>query len=159
MRELVDAAKNWLTMDGLWFRAVETRYGLDAAIECDKAVWKQFSAVEAGRIMDRCGLPGNGGLDALEIALKHRLFALVNVQEIVRPDKDTVLYYMRTCRTQAARERKGLPLFPCKPIGIVDHETFARTIDPRISVECISCPPDAPAPDFCCGWRFTLRNG
>jgi hypothetical protein len=46
-RELVDAAKNWHAIDGLWFLAVEARFGIEAAIACDKAVWKSFSASDA----------------------------------------------------------------------------------------------------------------
>ncbi len=37
---LHDAALNWLAHDGLWFRAVEDKYGLDAAVELDKAAWE-----------------------------------------------------------------------------------------------------------------------
>lgn len=37
LRELVRlAALNWLAHDGLWFRAVEDKYGLDAATEVDR---------------------------------------------------------------------------------------------------------------------------
>lgn len=157
-RELIDAAKNWLAIDGLWFLAVEEEFGLETAIACDVAVWKQFSRIEAERIRKRLNLPEQGGLDALETALQYRLFAHINTFEIRRPDPCTLEYYMVTCRTQEARERKNLPLFPCKEIGMVDYPTFARVIDPDISTECISCPPDAPAGNFRCGWRFTCAD-
>jgi len=155
--ELIDAAKNWLAIDGLWFLAIEERYGLDTAIACDAAVWKEFSRIEADRIMKRLHLPENGGLETLEIALHHRLFSLINTYELKRPGIGILECYMITCRTQTARTRKGLPLFPCKTIGIVDYVTFAERIDPRIQTECISCPPDHPAGSFHCGWRFTLE--
>jgi hypothetical protein len=157
-QELVNAAKNWLAIDGLWFLAVEERYGLDAAIACDLEAWQQFSVIEARRIKYLLGLPDNGGLDALERALPHRLFAYVNEQEIRRPDDHTLLYFMKTCRTQTARNKKELPLFPCKEIGIMDHTQFARTIDTRIETTCITCPPDPPEKGICCGWRFLLRR-
>jgi hypothetical protein len=155
-RELVDAAKNWHAIDGLWFLAVEARFGMEAAIACDKEVWTRFPAIEAGRIKERLALPDNGGLDALEQALSHRLFSLVNEQKIIRVDPGTLEYYMVTCRTQDARDRKGMPKFPCREIGEVEYRSFARAIDPRIRVDCISCPPDPPVPGFCCGWRFFL---
>jgi len=155
---LVDAAKNWLAIDGLWFLAVEEQHGLDAAIAFDAKVWEQFSAIEADRIIRRLRLPASGGLDALATALGHRLFALINTQELVRRDERTLEVYMRTCRTQSARTRKGLPLFPCKSIGIIDYTTFARAIDSRISIECISCPPDMPGGKYCCAWRFRLEE-
>ena len=60
-RELIDAAKNWLAIDGLWFLEIEKRYGLDIALECDIAAWKEFSRIEAERIMNRLRLPPSGG--------------------------------------------------------------------------------------------------
>lgn len=154
--ELVDAAKNWLAIDGLWFLAVEERFGLETAIACDVAAWKQFSQIEARRIRERLNLPEDGGLNALEIALKHRLFSFINQYRLLRPDARTLEYYMLTCRTQDARTRKGLAFFPCKEIGLVDYPLFASTIDPMISTTCIACPPDSQQRDFRCGWRFTI---
>ena len=61
-------------MDGLWFQAVEQRYGMDTAIAMDRQVWELFAVIEALRIKERLNLPENGGLDALEIALKTGLF-------------------------------------------------------------------------------------
>lgn len=154
--ELNDAAKNWLAIDGLWFLAIEERYGLDTAIACDVAVWEQFSRIEAQRIIKRLNLPDNGGLDALQIALEHRLFSYINEYEIKRPSPHILEYYMVSCRTQDARVRKGLDFFPCKQIGIVDYPIFAKAIDPAITTVCISCPPDLPAGNFHCGWRFSI---
>jgi hypothetical protein len=47
LRELIDAAKNRLAIDGLWFLAVEEKYGLEAVIECDKVIRARFSVIEA----------------------------------------------------------------------------------------------------------------
>ena len=154
--ELIDAAKNWLAIDGLWFLEIEKRYGLDIAIECDAAVWKEVSRIEAERIMTRLNLPHDGGLDVLEIALHHRLFSLINTYDIRKPEPDVLELFMNSCRTQVARDRKGLPLFPCKTIGLIDYEIFARTIDPKIQVACIACPPDPLVRSYHCGWRFTV---
>ena len=33
---LIDASKNWLAHDGLWFRAVEEKFGIEAAMELDR---------------------------------------------------------------------------------------------------------------------------
>jgi hypothetical protein len=154
--ELIDAARNWLAMDGLWFLAVEKGYGLAAAMEIDRGVWRDFSRIEAERIKKRLFLRENGGLEALDIALRHRLHSVLNEFRIERPGPDTLCYFMVRCRTQAARERKGLPLFPCREIGMVEYSVFAATIDPRISTGCIACPPDGSKRDFMCGWRFHL---
>jgi len=153
---LEDAAKNWLAHDGLWFLAVEGACGMETAIQCDARAWEGFSAIEAQRIMQRHGLPPGGGLDALEVALGYRLYAFLNVQEICRVDERTLVFRMNDCRVQAARKRKGLPDFPCKPVGLVEYSVFARTVDPRIRTRCIACPPDPHPEEFWCAWEFTI---
>jgi len=37
---LRDAAINWLAHDSLWFRAVEDKFGLEAAMELDGKAWE-----------------------------------------------------------------------------------------------------------------------
>lgn len=154
--ELSDAAKNWLAMDGLWFQAVEQRYGMDTAIAMDRQVWELFAVIEALRIKERLNLPENGGLDALEIALKNRLIFLLNELEILRPDKNTLLVTTKTCRVQAARKKKGLPDFPCRTVGLVEFPVFAHTIDSRIVTSCLSCPPEILPGIPYCSWKFTI---
>ncbi|MCS7282273.1 MAG: DUF6125 family protein [Anaerolineae bacterium] len=155
---LEDAAKNWLAHDGLWFLAVERACGMEIAIQCDIQAWEQFSAIEARRIMERHNIPAGGGLEALQAALSYRLYAYLNVQEAIRVDERTLVFRMNDCRVQAARKRKGLPDFPCKPVGLVEYEVFARTVDPRIRTRCIACPPDPHPEEFWCAWEFTLEE-
>lgn len=49
---------------------------------------------------------------------------------------------MNKCRVQFTRNRKGLPDFPCKSVGIVEYSEFAKTIDQRIKTEYVACPPE-----------------
>jgi hypothetical protein len=65
---------------------------------------------------------------------------------------------MNDCRVQAARRRKGLPDFPCKPVGLVEYGNFASSIDPRFLTECIACPPDPHPDQYWCAWKFTLTD-
>ena len=154
---LTDFAKNWLAHDGLWFLAVEQQADMKTAIELDRQAWEKFTVIEAKRIMARHNLGENGGLDSLKQALGWRMYAFINRQEIRNETAGSFEFYMVDCRVQAARKRKELPLFPCKPVGIVEYSGFARTIDPRIKTECIACPPDAEAgSEFYCGWRFSI---
>ncbi|MHB0884508.1 MAG: DUF6125 family protein [Bacillota bacterium] len=157
--ELVtDLAKRWLAHDGLWFQAVEGASGIDEAIALDAQAWERFTVIEAERIKRFLGLPERGGLDALERALKFRLYAVINEQESERPDERILLFRMRACRVQEARKRKGLPDFPCKPVGLVEYAGFARTIDPRIITAVETCPPDAHPATHWCAWRFTIEK-
>ena len=154
---LEDAAKLWLAHDGLWFQAVEGSHGMEEAIRLDAEAWGRFSPIEAKRIMQRQGIGERGGVEALAKALDHRLYSYINEQTIEIVDERTVMLYMNNCRVQAARERKGLEPFPCKPVGIVEYTTFARTIDDRFSTRCITCPPDPRPPDHFCAWEFVLE--
>lgn len=153
---LEDAARNWLAHDGLWFLAVEAHCGMETAIRLDAQAWEQFTALEAQRIMQRHGIAPGGGMEALERALGWRLYAYLNEQEAERLDERTLVFRMNVCRVQAARRRKGLADFPCRPVGLVEYTHFARTIDPRIRTRCLACPPD-PHPDaYWCAWEFRL---
>jgi hypothetical protein len=158
VRIVMDDAKNWLAHDGLWFQAVERAHGMNAAIDADRAAWQRFTVLEATRIMDRVGMKPGGGIPALLEALRHRLYARLNTQEVSELGDTRAVFVMRDCRVQAARRRKGLPDFPCKSVGIVEYGEFARTIDPRIRTRCIACPPDEHPDDQWCAWEFTLAD-
>jgi hypothetical protein len=153
---LIDAAKNWLAHDGLWFRSVEEKYGMEAAMELDKKGWEKFTVIEAKRIMKRLKIPTGGGIPALIQALKFRLYAYINVQEVLEVSKNSCVFRMNRCRVQEARQRQGLPDFPCKSIGIVEYSGFASTIDPRIQTRCITCPPDPHPHNVWCAWEFFI---
>ena len=154
---LVDFAKNWLAHDGLWFQAVERLSGMETAIELDAQAWATFTKIEAKRIMARHGIEPNSGLEGLKQALRFRMYAVLNEQEVRNVTEDSFEFFMVDCRVQSARRRKQLPLFPCKSVGLVEYTEFAKTIDERIKTECICCPPDADAgQDYFCGWRFSI---
>ena len=149
-------AKNWLAHDGCWFLAAEEKFGLETAIELDTRSWERFAVTEARRIMKAFNIPRNGGLKALEQALYLRLYASINTQETVFVNDNELIFSMVECRVQRVRRDKNLPDFPCKPVGTVEFSQFAKTVDPRIKTECISCPPDK-AEDHFCSWRFTSK--
>ena len=149
-------ATNWLAHDGSWFLAAEERLGIDSAMELDAAAWRRFAAAEARRIMEAFAIPKGGGLDSLARALSLRAYSFVNPSRVER-EGSALRFFMTSCRVQDTRQRKGLPDFPCRPVGEVEFETFARTIDPRITTRCLHCPPDPDAQGRC-GWEFHLNS-
>jgi Family of unknown function (DUF6125) len=157
LRALEMFAKNWLAHDGCWFLAAEERLGMEAAIELDTHSWEQFAAVEARRIMSTFHIPQQGGLKALETALGLRMYGVINAQRVEWPEKGRLRFFMDVCRVQETRRRKGLPAFPCKSVGTVEFETFARTIDSRIRTTCLHCPPEATEGQYC-GWEFSIEQ-
>jgi hypothetical protein len=108
--------------------------------------------------MRRHGIETGGGLPALEKALGLRLYAHINEQTTIWVDDHTLRFEMNDCRVQAARKRKGLPDFPCKPVGLVEYTGFASEIDARIQTRCLACPPDPHPDELWCAWEFTLTG-
>jgi len=153
-----DISKNWLAIDGTWFQAVESEFGTEKAIDLDIRQWKRFTVIEAKRIMQRFNIPENGGIQALIKALKFRIYANINIQEIVEISEKRCVFRMNNCRVQYARKQRGLPDFPCKGVGIVEYSLFAKTIDPRIETRCITCPPDSHPEEYFCSWEFLLKD-
>lgn len=154
---LIDFAKNWLAHDGLWFQTVEKHADMQTAIDLDTQAWERFTVIEAKRIMALHGIAPDSGLDGLKKALQYRLYAVLNTQEIRNETENSFEFYMVECRVQSARHRKGMTLFPCKSVGIVEYTGFARTIDSRIKTEVICAPPDPQAGQgHFCGWRFSI---
>ena len=158
LRTLEMFAKNWLAHDGCWFLAAEERLGMESAIELDTRSWQRFAAAEAHRIMTTFHIPQQGGLDALEKTLGLRMYSVINAQRVEwSEDRKRLRFLMDVCRVQETRRRKGLPDFPCKSVGMVEFETFARTIDSRISTTCLHCPPEAVEGQYC-GWEFSMAE-
>lgn len=161
---LAALGKVWLAMDGVWFQAVEKIGGMDGAKQVNDACWNLFAPLEALRAKAVLGLPERGGLDALEAALAHRLHSRISdvafFREAVdgREGEGALILGVRACRVQAARRRKGLEDYPCKSAGILEYGQFARFIDPRISTDCLACPPDALPEGTFCSWRFRLED-
>ncbi|MFO7497438.1 MAG: DUF6125 family protein [Desulfobacterales bacterium] len=149
---------NWLANDGIWFQAVESRFGMNDAKRCNDSCWTRYSPFEAERIKKVLNLPENGGIPALQKALAFRMYALINEQSVEKVDDSCIIFRMNKCRVQAARKRRGLEDYPCKSVGLVEYPYFASAIDKRIQTECIGCPPDPHPEGWFCAWKFTLAT-
>lgn len=150
-------SKNWLAHDGVWFQAIEQKAGMDEAMHYDREAWRRFTVIEAKKIKAFLKLPERPGLDGLAKALRLRLYANINKDKI-EIDGNTLIYTTIECRVQHAREQKGMPFHPCKSVGIIEYSGFGKTIDDRISCECMSCYPDITDSTCCCKWKFTLAE-
>ena len=150
-------AKNWLAMDGVWFQSIEDKFGMPEAIEHDENAWRRFTVIEANRIKEFLKLPEQAGLQGLAKALKYRMYANINEDEIIYKD-NLLIYRTLDCRVQNARKRKGMEFHPCKSVGIIEYGLFAKTIDSRIECEALSCFPDITDDTCNCSWKFTYGN-
>jgi hypothetical protein len=154
---LEDAAMNWLALDGLWFQAVERTLGTDTASCCGRSAIGAYSEIEAKRIIRRFNITQTG-IPALMQALRLRLYHLINRQDVIEVSESRCVFRMLECRVQEARKRKGLPQYPCKPVGMAEYSRFAAAIDPGIRTRCIACPPDDRAEGFWCAWEFSKER-
>ena len=154
---LETVSANWLANDGVWFQTVENSLTIWDAKRCNDTCWTRFSPLEASHIKTLVGLPEQGGLEALKVALGYRLYANLNVQEIVEETDTSFVFRMVDCRVQSARKRKGLDDYPCKSVGVVEYRTFSQGVDSRIKTECVGCPPDPHPEGWFCAWRFSME--
>ena len=159
LRELISIyARNLYALDGVWFQSIEESEGMDSAMEHDRSAWKRFTKIEARRLKQFLNLPENSGLDGLQKALSFRFSALANPKvEIIR-ESESLIYRIVNCRVQSARQSKGMPFHPCKSVGIIEHELFAKEIDDRIECTPISCFPDITDNTCACSWRFIMKK-
>ncbi|WP_028325266.1 DUF6125 family protein [Desulfatirhabdium butyrativorans] len=152
---LQDASLNWLAHDGLWFQAVEEKFGTTEASLCNQKAIAIYSEIEAKRIKRRFHLT-QGGIPDLMQALKFRMYHLINEQDFVEVSGNRCIFRMVGCRVQQTRKQKGLPDYPCKAVGIKEYSHFAKTIDPRIQTRCVACPPDMHPDQYWCAWEFFM---
>ena len=108
--------------------------------------------------MKRFNIKEGGGIPALVKALSFRVYANINVQEVVEITDNRCVFRMNNCRVQYARNQRNLPDFPCKAVGVVEYGDFAKTIDPRIKTKCIACPPDPHPENYYCAWEFSIND-
>lgn len=161
---LTMASKNLVAMDGVWFQVLEEQEGMDRAIEVDTEVWRRYPRAEAQRLKRFLGLDDAPGLKGLAQALALNYNVHANEASMYWEEDETseggeaLVFRIDVCRVQAARARKGMDYHPCKPVGIEEYTTFARAIDDRIEVECLSCYPDVVDPTCGCAWRFTIAK-
>lgn len=154
---VADIAKTWLTGDGLWFQALESKAGMDTAKEVNDTCWSHFAFMEAFKIKKYLGLGDEEGLQALEKALRIRIYSSINAHSSSWDQDGSLVFSMNECRVQAARQRKGMEAYACKSAGVLEYSNFAQGIDPRIRTECVWCPPDRVHEDEFCTWRFSLE--
>ena len=147
-------SRNWITLDGLWFTLVEDTFGLEAALDLDLKMWERHALIEARRIKTHLGIEG-GGVSGVLKALRFMTFDIAMPFSYSLEGPDEAALWITTCKPQEARLRAGRGEFPCKEVGRACYGTVAGVIDPKVSAECVFCPPDRHPPDVWCKWKLT----
>ncbi len=150
--------RNLWRVDGLYFLGIEQKFGTEAATEIDAGVWQIMAKIEAKSLQRMFQISENADIPTIMNLLRKSSWALDQSFKTVEiNDKKAVLSIDR-CRTQEARLKKGLSEFPCKKVRFGYLKNFAKTLNPKVEVNCLVCPPDKHPKDLWCKWEFVLRG-
>jgi hypothetical protein len=159
-RELLDffflQVRNLWRVDGLYFLGIEKKFGTEAAAEIDTSVWETMAAIEARSLQKTFQSPESPTVPQIVDLLRKSSWALDQPFKTIEITDECAILMVKRCRTQETRLSKDLTEFPCKNVRHGYLKNFARTLNRKVKVNCIVCPPDKHPEDSWCKWEFTL---
>lgn len=151
-------AKNWQTLDGLWFGNVEAECGLETAVRIDLKNWEKMAALEAQRIKKVLKL-NEGGLGSILKVLSLMSWQIVSPRFQIEEESPTrIVFRYPHCTVQEGRQKNAKPEFPCKTMKLTLLSSLARVVEPKARVKCLACPPDPHPAEFWCKWELTMAE-
>jgi len=148
--------RNIWRVDGLYFLGIEKKFGPEAATEIDAGVWETMAAIEAKSLQRMFKISENPDLATVIGLLRKSSWTLDQPFKTIEASDKRATLSIDRCRTQEARLSKGLREFPCKKVRFGYLRTFAKTLNPKIEVNCLVCPPDEHPKNLWCRWEFAL---
>jgi hypothetical protein len=148
--------RNLWRVDGLYFLGIEKRFGTEAATEIDAEVWATMAAIEAKGLQRMFQVGENPDVSKIVELLRKSSWALDQPFKTVETNGKRAILSVDRCRTQEARLNKNLGEFPCKKVRFGYLKTFAETLNPKVAVNCLVCPPDKHLKEHWCQWEFLL---
>lgn len=143
--------RNLWRVDGLYFLGIEKRFGTGAATEIDKDCWAAMASLEARDLLNIFSIEKKN-LDAVEKALPFTAWYLDHPKKRMTRTQNALILEVLECRTQKARLKKSLPVFPCRPV----REGYLTRFAEALGCTCICevCPPGERDGEVWCRWRF-----
>jgi hypothetical protein len=148
--------RNLWRVDGLYFLGIERKFGTEAAAQIDAEVWATMAAIEAKSLQKMFRMGENPDVPAIVGLLKKTSWALDQPFKTLEVNAKRAVLRVDRCRTQETRLDKGLNEFPCKSVRFGYLKNFAKTLNSKVEVNCIVCPPDKHPKDSWCKWEFKL---
>lgn len=96
--------RSYTAVDGLWFMKVEERYGFDAALMLDEAVWRVQPKIQARAIKSMAGL--ESGLAGLYEGITTRL-ALEGFEFAAEKDAEGFKVFIKRCPWHDLMKKSG----------------------------------------------------
>jgi len=148
--------RNLWRVDGLYFLGIEKKFGTEAATEIDAGVWESMAQIEAKSLQKLFNIGENPDVPTIIDLLRKSSWALDQPFKTIEVTEKYAALRINRCRTQETRLGKGLGEFPCKRVRFDYLRIFAKTLNPKVEVNCIVCPPDQHPKDSWCKWEFRL---
>jgi len=148
--------RNLWRVDGLYFLGIEKKFGTEAATEIDAGVWEAMAQIEAKSLQRMFGAGENPDVKTIIELLRKSSWALDQPFKTIKLSDNHAFLSINRCRTQETRISKGLGEFPCKQVRFGYLKNFASTLNPKVKVNCLICPPDKHPKDLWCLWEFLL---
>lgn len=149
--------RNLWRVDGLYFLETEKKFGTEAATEIDAGVWETMAGIEAKNLQKMFKVGENPDIATIMDLLRKTSWAQDQPFKTITVENGKAILGIDRCRTQETRLSKGLREFPCKKVRYGYLERFARTLNPKVKVNCLVCPPDEHLKDSWCKWEFVLQ--
>jgi hypothetical protein len=146
--------RNIWRVDGLYFLGIEKEFGTQAASKIDEECWRTMGSLEARQLKEILHAK-EWSIPKIMEALELTSWALDQRDKKVQVQKDEALFRVVTCNTQLTRIRKGLSEFPCKPVREGYLKSFAKELNPSVTVTCNFCPPEQHPENAWCEWKFS----
>ncbi len=160
MEKLLDCfflqIRNLWRVDGLYFLGIEKKFSTEAATEIDTSVWEVMAQIEAKSSQKIFNVGETPDVPTIIDLLRKSSWALDQPFKTIEVSANRATLSIDKCRTQETRLSKGLSEFPCKKVRFGYLKNFAKTLNPKIEVNCVVCPPDKHPKDLWCQWKFTL---
>jgi hypothetical protein len=148
--------RNLWRVDGLYFLGIERKFGTEAAAQIDAEVWATMAAIEAKSLQKMFRIGENPDVPTIIGLLKKTSWALDQPFKTLEVNAKRAVLRIDRCRTQETRLGKELDEFPCKGVRFGYLKNFAKTLNSKVEVNCIVCPPNKHPKDSWCQWEFKL---
>ena len=146
--------RNLWRVDGLYFLGIEKKFGTEVATEIDVGVWEAMATIEARSLQKMFHAEDNPTVPEIVDLLCKSSWALDQPFKTVEVDNKRAVLWVKRCKTQESRLNKGLSEFPCKKVRFGYLKNFAKTLNPKVEVNCLVCPPDKHPKDSWCKWEL-----
>jgi hypothetical protein len=152
------AARTYYTIDGLWFLAVEEKFGFETAFKLNQVVWQQAGPIIGKRLLKNLDTAGKTSMQILMELLFADPLIYVHRPQVIELTDTKAVFRGIECPIQVARIRDGKGVYNGIPGCSLLFKSYAEIVDPQIVTTCNACAPNPDNPDYWCEWVFEIPS-